>query len=89
VHAANLLAKCLRFNFIDIYNIMSALRKNEALQMSEVFVDAVNFELQWRFKMAKRDVLTLEDPIDEEKMVYAGKIRKYFTLGKTTGRDKL
>ena len=32
VTSANMLAKSLRFNFIDIYNIMSAVRKNHILQ---------------------------------------------------------
>ena len=31
VVSANLLTKSLRFNFIDIYNIMSAVRKNQVL----------------------------------------------------------
>jgi len=52
--SANVLSKCLRFNFLDIYNIMSALRKNEALQMSEVFTDGVNFEMQERLLMGKK-----------------------------------
>jgi len=29
--SANSLSKCLRYNFLSFYNIMSALRKNEAL----------------------------------------------------------
>ena len=32
VATANILSKSLRFNFIDIYNIMSAVRKNPILQ---------------------------------------------------------
>jgi hypothetical protein len=37
--AANLLTRCLRFNFLSFHNLISAVRKNEYLQMSEVFVD--------------------------------------------------
>lgn len=31
IQTANLIARCIRYNLLDIYNIMSALRKNEAL----------------------------------------------------------
>ena len=30
--SANLLTRCLRFNFLDLYYILSAIRKNESLQ---------------------------------------------------------
>ena len=29
--AADLLTKCLRFNFLDYYNMMSAIRKNPSM----------------------------------------------------------
>jgi hypothetical protein len=53
IQSANLLARCIRYNLVDIYNIMSAVRKNEALQMSEVFTDAFNFELNERLSIGK------------------------------------
>ena len=31
IKAANRLARCIRYNFLSFYNVMSALRKNEAL----------------------------------------------------------
>lgn len=45
IGTANELSKCVRFNFLSLYNIMSALRKSEALQLSEVFVDCVEKEI--------------------------------------------
>lgn len=31
IAAANELSKCLRFNFLSLHNMVSALRKNEAV----------------------------------------------------------
>lgn len=56
--AANTLAKCLRFNFLSFYNVISAIRKNEALQLSEVFVDAFTQEFFQRLKMGKLDIMS-------------------------------
>ena len=53
---ANVLSKCLRFKYLDIYNILSALRKNETMQLSEVFSDGVNIELRERLKLGKSSV---------------------------------
>jgi hypothetical protein len=53
IMAANELAKCLRYNFLSMYNIVSALRRNEALQLSEVFVDSVMLEYKERLKLDK------------------------------------
>lgn len=78
---ANLLSKCLRFNFLDIYNIMSAIRKNETLQHSEVFSDGVSSEIQERLRIEKNSVtipLFPEIPSREDKLIYSGKARKYF-----------
>jgi hypothetical protein len=44
ISTANELSKCLRFNFLSLYNIMSSLRKCEALQLSEVYVDSIEKE---------------------------------------------
>ena len=45
VDQASLLTKALRFNYIDLYNLMSAMRKSKVLNESPVFVDA--FEKEW------------------------------------------
>jgi hypothetical protein len=67
---ANLLSKCLRFKYLDIYNTMSAIRKNESLQLSEVFSDGVNSEMQERLRLGKKSVmipLMAETLLNEEK----------------------
>lgn len=76
IKSANLLARCLRFNFIEIYNMMSALRKNESLQLSEVFTDGINYEVHERLQLGKR--ILAASSKNDERHVYAGKPRKYF-----------
>ena len=49
IASANLLARCLRFNYIEINNMMSARCNNESLECSEVFLDGSSFEMQERF----------------------------------------
>ena len=39
VQAVDMLTKCLRFNFLDFYNLMSAIRKNPSIQASSVLQD--------------------------------------------------
>jgi hypothetical protein len=49
---------------------MSAIRKNESLQLSEVFSDGVNSEMQERLRLGKKSVmipLIAEAPLNEEK----------------------
>lgn len=53
VKACNMLAKTLRFNFLSFHNMISAIRKNEALQHSEVFIDSFEQEYMCRLKMGK------------------------------------
>lgn len=75
IASANLLARCLRLSFVEIYNMMSALRKNEALQLSEVFCDGVNYEVHERLQIGKRALIA---PAADDREVYCGKARRYF-----------
>ena len=73
---------------------MSAIRKNETLQHSEVFSDGVSNEIQERLRIGKNSVtipLFPEIPIREDKLIYSGKARKYFDNKalKEHGRAKL
>ena len=57
IRAANQLSKCLRYNFLSLYNVVSAIRRNEAMQLSMVFVDAFTTEYLFRLKMGKLDIV--------------------------------
>lgn len=93
IQSANLLSRCIRFNLLDIYNIMSALRKNEALQLSEVFTDAINYEFAERLLLSKQQLIVpLADMnSNEEKAIYTGPPRKYVNAQMTSshGREKI
>lgn len=80
--SANLLSQCLRFNFLNTYNILSALRKNESLHLSLVFKDAVDSEFKTRVKGS------VDDP---DREIYAKGHRLYFdrSLVLTHGRARV
>ena len=88
--AADLLTKCLRFNFLDYYNIMSAIRKNPAMQQSVVMSDTFRKEVAERLKLKKPGVtrmLTLahEEAKPEQDLHFCGVARKYFNMQKVEG----
>lgn len=56
VLAADQLAKCLRFNYVDFYNLMSAIRKNSSLQASPVLNDSFMREQGERLKLNKKSI---------------------------------
>ena len=68
---------------------MSSLRKNEAIQLSEVFVDSMTQEYWLRMEMGKLDIL--QKKIDSETHVFCGRQRKHYNLLKIEqqGRSKL
>ena len=87
VMAADLLTKCLRFNFLDYYNIMSAIRKNPSIQQSVVMSDTFRKEVAERLKIKKPGVsrmLTIasEEPKPEQDLYFCGVARKYFNMQK-------
>lgn len=57
VRAVNELSKCLRFNFLSLYNILQALRKNECFKTSHIFSDCVDREIKERLKMSKQGII--------------------------------
>lgn len=88
--AADLLTKCLRFNFLDYYNIMSAIRKNPSMQQSVVLSDTFRKEVAERLKLKKPGVtrmLTIsnEEAKPEEDLHFCGVARKYFNMQKVEG----
>ena len=48
IMAADQLVKCLRFNFLDMHNMMSAIRKNVAIHKSQVMTDSFSKEVKER-----------------------------------------
>ena len=46
VDDVDMLTKCLRFNFLEFHNLMSATRKNPAIQNSTVMSDTFNREFK-------------------------------------------
>ena len=82
-----MLSKALRFNFIDIYNIMSAVRKNAILQSSQVFVDCYDREYHQRFNLDANDW----DQSPWETLHYCGDQRKNFnkSIVENQGRLKI
>ena len=92
--AADLLTKCLRFNFLDYYNIMSAIRKNPSIQQSVVMSDTFRKEVAERLKIKKPGVsrmLTIasEEPKPEQDLYFCGVARKYFNMQKVEGQGRL
>ena len=75
--------------------MLSAIRKNESLQLSEVFVDSVSQENKERLKLGKLHVVkSLSDegyPKPEDSLHFCGPARKYYDQNKalTLGRAKL
>ena len=47
------MTKSMRFNFLDFYNLMSAIRKNPSLQASSVMSDTFAREQKERLKLKK------------------------------------
>lgn len=71
---------------------MSALRKNEALQLSEVFVDCVTKEHHERLRMGKLNVLSVSiNSLESQSLHFVGKSRNYYNSLKidSQGRNKL
>lgn len=52
-HVANLLVQALRYNFLCLRKIMSALRRNEWLRGSKIFMDLSRSEMSWRVNHSK------------------------------------
>jgi hypothetical protein len=71
------MAKSLRYNFLSFYNVMSALRKCEPIQLSEVFVDSLKLEYKQRLKMGKVDIVS-QQLSNDDRHHYCGAARKYF-----------
>jgi hypothetical protein len=44
----NLLAGCLRYNFICLRKMLSAIRRNEHLRSSKEFLDRIKTEMNFR-----------------------------------------
>lgn len=60
---------------------MSALRKNEALQLSEIFVDSVTREHRERLNLGKLNVLSISlgsVEADSKNLHFIGKSRTHF-----------
>ena len=80
VHAVNHLSKCLRFNFLSLYNITSAIRKSEAVQLSKVFIDMMTQEYKYRLKMGKLDTSNMSFTQNQEdaQVHFNEKQRKFY-----------
>ena len=75
-----MLAKQLRFNFLSFYNMISAIRKNEALQHSAVFIDSFEQEYMYRLKMGKTQ-FNQQSALQEETF-FTGRSRNHFNNAK-------
>ena len=96
--AADQLIKCLRLNYCDLHNLMSAIRKNPTLQSSPVMLDAFNREISARSQIKKQPSLSRllngfsSAPASETQADdFCGRPRKYFIEAKIKdmGRSKL
>ena len=58
VLAVDQLTKCLRFNFCDLHNLMSAIRKSPSIQNSSVMTDSFAKEVKERQKLKKPAALS-------------------------------
>ena len=91
--AADQLAKSLRFNYVDFYNLMSAIRKNPTLQASPIVNDSFVREQGERLKLNKKGISKMLASFvprqDEAKPVselhFCGVLRKYYNLQKIEG----
>ena len=94
--AADQLVKCLRFNFLDMHNMMSAIRKNVAIHKSQVMTDSFNKEVKERQKLKKPGIARIlsqvqslsETATPEEELHFCGRARKYFNLQKLESQGR-
>lgn len=89
VQGVNQLAKSLRYNFLSFYNVMSALRKCEPIQLSEVFVDSLKLEYKQRLKMGKVDIISQQLNQNDDRNHYSGAARKYFNHARLQQQGRL
>ena len=91
IEGVNMLTKCLRFNFLDLHNLLSATRKNVAVQQSAVMSDTFRREFEERLKLGKpsmSQIISKDVPKPEEELHFCGRARKYFNTAKVEGQGR-